>query len=78
MRGDVMNPRDELTKTCADCGDPFILTWGEQVFMEAREFQMPRRCRPCRAMRRSIAVLPATPRSRRAGPSETHRAVDPC
>lgn len=38
---------------CADCGNTFIFTAGEQEFYQERGFSEPRRCPSCRAMRKS-------------------------
>lgn len=46
---------DELTDkelTCADCYRRWVLTINEQRFFIARELKEPRRCLPCRAIRR--------------------------
>jgi DNA-directed RNA polymerase subunit RPC12/RpoP len=37
---------------CADCGDDFVFTVGEQEFFEERGFSEPRRCKDCRDKRK--------------------------
>ena len=38
--------------TCADCGEVFIFTAGEQLFFYDKQFQnQPNRCKPCKAKR---------------------------
>ena len=36
---------------CANCGDPFTFSSGEQAFYRGRDFDPPRRCKPCRRAR---------------------------
>ena len=44
----------DKTLTCVECGGEFIFTSGEQEFFQARGFgNEPKRCRSCRAVRRS-------------------------
>ena len=44
----------DRTLTCVECGGEFIFTAGEQEFFQARGFgNEPKRCRSCRAVRRS-------------------------
>ena len=44
----------DRTLVCVECGGEFIFTAGEQEFFAARGFSNePKRCRSCRAVRRS-------------------------
>tara|TARA_B100000809_G_C14897496_1_gene445011 strand:+ start:270 stop:701 length:432 start_codon:yes stop_codon:yes gene_type:complete len=44
----------DRTLNCVECGGEFIFTTGEQEFFQARGFgNEPKRCRGCRAVRRS-------------------------
>jgi CxxC-x17-CxxC domain-containing protein len=43
----------DRTLTCADCGQEFVFTASEQQFYADRGFSDPRRCRSCRAARKS-------------------------
>ena len=43
----------DRTITCADCGQEFVFTASEQQFYADRGFSDPRRCRSCRAQRKS-------------------------
>ena len=44
----------DRTLNCVECGGEFIFTAGEQEFFQARGFgNEPKRCRSCRAVRRS-------------------------
>ena len=43
----------DRTLTCADCGQEFVFTASEQQFYADRGFSDPRRCRSCRAQRKS-------------------------
>lgn len=39
--------------SCADCGQAFIFTAGEQEFYERKGFrEIPKRCKPCRETRK--------------------------
>lgn len=41
--------------TCADCGETFTHTGGEQAFMREKfgdDYKPPRRCKPCRGKRK--------------------------
>ena len=47
--------------TCADCGDEFIFTAGEQLFFFDKQFKNdPKRCKPCKFKRASAATRPGT------------------
>jgi CxxC-x17-CxxC domain-containing protein len=39
--------------TCADCGETFTFTGGDQEFYAARGYQTPKRCRNCRDQRKA-------------------------
>ena len=44
----------DKTMVCVECGSEFIFTVGEQEFFQARGFgNEPKRCRSCRAVRRT-------------------------
>jgi CxxC-x17-CxxC domain-containing protein len=43
----------DRTLTCSDCGNEFVFTASEQEFYTERGFSDPRRCRDCRAARKS-------------------------
>ena len=38
---------------CTDCKRPFSFTSGEQKYYETLEFTPPKRCKPCRDMRKA-------------------------
>lgn len=42
----------DKTLTCQDCGKEFIFTEEEQNYYAEREFQDPKRCKPCRMARK--------------------------
>jgi hypothetical protein len=44
--------RATIDKICKDCGAVFTLTEADQQFFEGRGLKSPRRCKPCRALRR--------------------------
>ena len=44
----------DRTLICVDCGGEFVFTTGEQEFFKCRGFaNEPKRCRSCRAVRRT-------------------------
>lgn len=46
------SPRDRHM-TCGDCGAAFVWTAGEQEFYRVKELLAPKRCPPCRKVRRA-------------------------
>ena len=42
----------EKTLICADCGQEFIFTEGEQRYFWSKGLAEPKRCKPCRVIRR--------------------------
>jgi len=42
---------------CCDCGDEFLWSAGEQAFYHAMSLLTPRRCKPCRQIRKSRPIL---------------------
>jgi CxxC-x17-CxxC domain-containing protein len=44
---------------CADCGQEFIFTAGEQLFFHDKQFKNdPKRCKPCKSKRAGIMARP--------------------
>lgn len=41
---------------CQDCGHSFIFTSGEQAFFASKALSEPKRCKPCRELRKSTIV----------------------
>ena len=41
---------------CADCGQEFIFTEGEQRYFWSKGLAEPKRCKPCRMIRRRSIV----------------------
>lgn len=42
---------------CADCGQEFIFTAGEQLFFHDKQFKNdPKRCKPCKSKRAGVLV----------------------
>lgn len=39
-------------KTCVICGNEFVITYGEKVWMTDKGFPLPRRCKECRQKRK--------------------------
>lgn len=46
-------PLPDKTLTCSDCGQEFLFSGDDQEFYQQRGFTEPKRCRSCRALRRS-------------------------
>jgi len=50
---------EDLTLTCRDCNQPFVLTAKDQAFFarmtddEGRPFKNPVRCKPCRDLKKA-------------------------
>ena len=42
--------------TCTDCGQDFIFTEGEQRYFWAKGLSEPKRCKPCRMLRKRSLV----------------------
>jgi len=39
---------------CKDCAQVFVWTAGEQQWFAERQMRPPKRCKPCRAMKRAV------------------------
>ena len=48
-------PLPDAMIRCASCGTPFTWSSGEQAFYRGRNFDPPRRCKPCRRARTGTA-----------------------
>ena len=47
----------DVGRVCADCGDGFLWTAGEQLFFADKGFTAPpRRCAPCRERKRPHSI----------------------
>jgi len=46
----------DRTLTCADCGQDFIFTEGEQRYFWSKGLSEPKRCKPCRMLRRRSLI----------------------
>ncbi len=57
-------PMPDETITCKDCGKPFMFSEGEAAFYAERQYTPPKRCKPCRAEKKSRQEDGA-PRARR-------------
>ena len=44
----------ERTLRCRDCGKNFVFTVGEQRFFNNHGYQLPKRCRACREIKRKM------------------------
>lgn len=41
-----------ISVTCTDCHESFVITPEEQQFFKQKGFDLPKRCKPCRVIRR--------------------------
>lgn len=41
-----------MDRKCTDCGKPFSISVSEQKFFQEKKFDLPKRCKPCRQIRR--------------------------
>lgn len=66
--------------TCADCGGEFIFTAGEQLFFFDKQFKNdPKRCKPCKFKRASVASRPgAAPGTAALSRTETRTRCSEC
>jgi len=56
--------------TCLDCGREFTFTTGEQMYFWAKGLSEPKRCKPCRMLRkRSLVSIMDIEEERDANPS---------
>lgn len=47
------DPDDFLIRTCKDCGNYFMLRYGEIIWFGFRNFKLPCRCRYCRKAKKN-------------------------
>ena len=47
----------DKTLKCCDCGESFGFSAGEQAFFYSKQLSEPRRCKPCRELRKRT-ILP--------------------
>jgi len=43
---------------CCECGESFVFTSGEQAYYHSKSLSEPKRCKPCRELRKRT-ILPA-------------------
>lgn len=41
---------------CCDCGQSFVFTAGEQAYFTSKSLSEPKRCRPCRELRKRTLI----------------------
>jgi len=49
MENTAQQPKKE---TCIDCGETFVITDEEKAWFAKQNFNLPKRCKPCRRVRR--------------------------
>jgi hypothetical protein len=54
----------DLRRTCLTCAALYTIDRGEIRFMTAKQFDLPRHCKSCRAVRRKQRSVIPLPRSR--------------
>jgi len=47
--------RDKILR-CCDCGQSFIFTAGEQAYFASKSLTEPKRCYPCRELRKRTLI----------------------
>lgn len=47
-----MGEMQEITRSCKDCGNDFIITIDDQLFYQNLGYSLPVRCKACRHKRR--------------------------
>lgn len=58
MKGILMTPQQFTDKVirCCDCGQSFQFTAGEQLYFYSKGLSEPKRCKPCRALRKQTLI----------------------
>jgi hypothetical protein len=51
----------DLILTCANCGNEFVFTTGEQIFYAQKKIEAPRLCPICRSMKAQENKIPPKP-----------------
>ena len=46
------NELKDKTIVCLNCGQPFVFPVGEQIFFKKKNYNDPKRCKPCLEKRR--------------------------
>lgn len=55
----------DMMLTCEDCDEEFLFDERDQAFFKEKEFQQPKRCRPCRQKRKDQRQAQGGGRERR-------------
>jgi hypothetical protein len=53
---DLKNYFRDKTLNCCDCGQSFVFTAGEQAFFASEGLSEPKRCKPCRELRKHTLI----------------------
>jgi ribosomal protein L36 len=53
---EITGMNGDIEQTCSDCGKAFTITEGEQEFYQSKDFPLPKRCKPCRMIRRKNII----------------------
>jgi len=46
----------DIVLHCCDCGQSFVFTAGEQVYFQSKGLSEPKRCKPCRELRKRTLI----------------------
>lgn len=49
----VNSQYEDKDLNCTQCHQPFVFTAGEQEFYATKQFQSPKRCKPCRDLKKA-------------------------
>lgn len=49
---ETASERQDVYIDCIDCGKPFLFTAGEQEYFKMHDLHQPKRCLPCRGIRK--------------------------
>ena len=58
-----MDEKQDRLLTCVDCGKEFLFSVDEQNYFYSKKLSTPKRCAPCRAIRRN-SIVPDPTRQR--------------
>jgi len=56
MKRDLSQQFRDKVLHCYDCGQSFVFTAGEQAYFESKGLSEPKRCQPCRELRKRTLI----------------------
>jgi len=48
--------KEDKTLNCVDCGKPFLFSTRDQAFFASKGFTDPKRCKPCRDIKKQSKI----------------------